>query len=161
MKSNNISRRAVLKVFAVAGGSKVLATLPKDWRTPVVTIGALPVHTATSQTITYTIEIPSRSNVSCPDVDLKELRITSFPPVNTPVQWTAEGVGCTITNPTPDISGKLSDTWHTDAAGISELGAPYSISMTTENPATLLFNCWALGASAQQSCNNWHAGACS
>ena len=43
-----LGRRELLKALAATAGSGVLLNLPTDWNTPLVEVGALPAHAASS-----------------------------------------------------------------------------------------------------------------
>ena len=47
-----LSRRAVLKTLLAFGGGTALSTLPRQWETPVVEVGLLPVHAQLSGPLT-------------------------------------------------------------------------------------------------------------
>ena len=53
VRPKDASRRTLLKAATVAGGAVAAsALLPGSWRKPVATVGGLPAHAQTSQTIT-------------------------------------------------------------------------------------------------------------
>ncbi len=49
MSRQNLSRRDLLKLLAAATGAAALSTVPNEWVTPLVEIGALPAHAQGSQ----------------------------------------------------------------------------------------------------------------
>lgn len=67
MSQQAISRRELLKLLAAATGVAALSTIPNQWVTPIVEIGALPAHAQASLApgaISGTIKI---QNVTSPD----------------------------------------------------------------------------------------------
>jgi hypothetical protein len=43
-QSSSLTRRELLKILAAASGAAALSTVPNQWKTPVVEVGALPAH---------------------------------------------------------------------------------------------------------------------
>jgi len=49
MSEPSIGRRQLLKILAATAGAAALSTLPSQWKTPVVEVGALPAHAQASE----------------------------------------------------------------------------------------------------------------
>jgi hypothetical protein len=44
MDKSLLTRRELLKILTATGGAVALASVPSEWKTPVVEVGALPAH---------------------------------------------------------------------------------------------------------------------
>ncbi len=85
-----INRRQLLKILAAAAGAAALSTLPTNWKTPVVEVGALPAH---AQTSLHNVIICLSGDTRI-DTPMGAVRVTDIT-VGTSV-WTLDATGLRI-----------------------------------------------------------------